>query len=152
MCRHAVIKAKAQFKFKVARLVENYKKEFFRYINKARTKGKHRPTERRGELVTNTIEKAEVPKTYMSAFATSITYSQSQHSSPNISALLKTLQNKSPSVAAFQGTPPLASTSDWGETKQEPGRSNTGKRWRSPGKEPTSEKILEVTAVKESCS
>lgn len=71
VCRDAVIKAKAQLKFKVARLVENCKEGFFRYINKqARTKGKYRPTERRGVLVTNTTEKAEVPKTYTSVFTT----------------------------------------------------------------------------------
>lgn len=53
VCRDAVIKATAQFKFEVARLVKNYKKGFFRYINKqAITKGKYRPTERRGKLVT----------------------------------------------------------------------------------------------------
>lgn len=70
-CRDVVIKAKAQLKFKVARLAENCKKVFFRYVNKhTRTKGKYRPTERRGELVTNTTEKAEVPKTYTSVFTT----------------------------------------------------------------------------------
>lgn len=108
VCRDADRKAKAQLKFKVARLVKNYKKGFFRSINKqARTKGKHRPTERRGELVSSTTKKAEIPEIYTSLFSTDEwkqKEKQSRHSSPNISALLEALQNKSPSVVAFQGT------------------------------------------------
>ncbi|GAB0185825.1 mitochondrial enolase superfamily member 1 [Grus japonensis] len=65
-CRDAVRKAKARFEMKLARDVKNYKKVFFRYVNnKQKQKDNIGPLlNRRGELVTNNAEKAEVLNTF----------------------------------------------------------------------------------------
>ena len=66
-CRDAVRKAKVQLKLKLARDVKNCKKGFFRYINnKQKPKENNGPLlNRRGELVTNNAEKAEVLNTFL---------------------------------------------------------------------------------------
>ncbi|PKU46749.1 rna-directed dna polymerase from mobile element jockey-like [Limosa lapponica baueri] len=73
-CRDTVRKAKAQFKLKLARDVKNYKKGLFRYVS-----NKHKQKEniglllkRRGELVTNNAEKAEVCQHLTSVFTSTV--------------------------------------------------------------------------------
>ncbi|GAB0204370.1 hypothetical protein GRJ2_002902600 [Grus japonensis] len=73
VCRDAVRKAKVQLELKLARDVKNYKKGFFRYINnKQKQKENIGPLlNRRGELVTNNAEKAEVLNISFTSVSTS---------------------------------------------------------------------------------
>ncbi|GAB0188526.1 mitochondrial enolase superfamily member 1 [Grus japonensis] len=74
-CRDAVRKAKAQLELKLARDVKNYKKGFFRYVNnKQKQKDNIGPLlNRRGELVTNNADKAEVLNAFFTSVFTSTT-------------------------------------------------------------------------------
>jgi len=71
--RHAVRNAKAQLELKLARDVKNYKKVFFRNVNNKRKQNETviRLLNRRGELVTNNAEKAEVLNTSFTSVFTS---------------------------------------------------------------------------------
>ncbi|KAK4812899.1 hypothetical protein QYF61_027293 [Mycteria americana] len=73
VCRDAVRKAKAQLELKLARDVKNNKKGFFGYVNnKQKQKENIGPMlNRRGELVTNNAEKAEVLNTFFTSIFTS---------------------------------------------------------------------------------
>jgi len=71
-CRDAVRKTKTQPKLKLARDVKNYKKSFFRCVNnKQKQKENIDPLlNRRGELVTNNAEKAQVLNIFFTAVFT----------------------------------------------------------------------------------
>lgn len=70
--RDTVRKEKAQLEFESARDVKNYKKRLFRYVNKQKQKKNIGPLlNRRGELVTNNAETAEVLNTFATSVLTS---------------------------------------------------------------------------------
>jgi len=72
MHTHVVRKVKAQCELKLARDVKNCKKELFRYVNKQKQKENVIPVlKRRGELVANKAEKAEVINTSFTSVFTS---------------------------------------------------------------------------------
>ncbi|KAK4825715.1 LOW QUALITY PROTEIN: hypothetical protein QYF61_002133 [Mycteria americana] len=77
LAKYVKRQAKAQLKLKLARDVTNYKKGFFRYVNnKQKQKENIGPLlKRRGQLVTNNAEKAEV----LNAFFTSVCTSTAGH-------------------------------------------------------------------------
>ncbi|GAB0181915.1 mitochondrial enolase superfamily member 1 [Grus japonensis] len=72
-CRDAVRKAKVQLELKLAEDVKNYKKGFFREVNNKQKQKKNIVPllNRRGELVTNNTEKAELLNIFFTSIFTS---------------------------------------------------------------------------------
>lgn len=73
MCGHAITKGKVQLKLKLARVIKTYKKGFFRHVkNKQKQKENTDPLlNKRGELVANDAERAEVLNTFFPSVITS---------------------------------------------------------------------------------
>ena len=69
VCRDAFRKAKAQLKLKLARDIKNYKKGFFRYVSNKQTWKENIGLllNRRGDVITNNAEKAEVLNTFFTS-------------------------------------------------------------------------------------
>jgi len=67
--RTVVRKVKIQLKLKLARDVQNYKKGFFRYINNKQKQKESTGllSNRRGEIVTNNTNRAEVLNTFFTS-------------------------------------------------------------------------------------